>query len=321
MRVLIIQTGGLGDWLFTTPLIQAMRKQFPGVTVSVVVSAATSERIQPGSFEAVFTFSSPASLLKRIAGKRYDWVIDLEGRWFSRLLASLVGARRLSPEMARTSNGKHIVDMFFQAVEPLKVIHEGYPIEFEIPFKDEVPMEWLPEPFRKGFVAFCIDAPFETRRLPLKRMIELCDKINKPVILLGSSGTSAIGESIERFFSRTEDGNAFEEGLRELNKKTIVFNGCGKFNLNQMASLVRQARHVFTFDNDFVAIASAFQKNIITIWGNTVPSAGRYPYNTRFLILENNKLSCRPCSPNGYSACPLKHFRCMNELVFDFYIP
>ena len=39
-----------------------------------------------------------------------------------------------------------------------------------------------------------------------------------------------------------------EEGLQsEFNKKTIVFNAC-KYSLNQSASIVKQATHVFSHD-------------------------------------------------------------------------
>ncbi len=62
-------------------------------------------------------------------------------------------------------------------------------------------------------------------------------------------------------------------------------------------------------------IAAAFQKNIISIWGNTVPAFGMYPYypkgKEKGAIIELSKLSCRPCSKIGYPSCPKGHFKCM----------
>jgi ADP-heptose:LPS heptosyltransferase len=58
-------------------------------------------------------------------------------------------------------------------------------------------------------------------------------------------------------------------------------------------------------------IAAAFKKEILTVWGNTVPEFGMYPYETKYTNFEVSNLSCRPCSKIGFVACPKKHFKCM----------
>jgi hypothetical protein len=59
----------------------------------------------------------------------------------------------------------------------------------------------------------------------------------------------------------------------------------------------------------------------VSIWGNTIPDFGMtpyYPLNTEIdqKILEVSELSCRPCNKIGYTACPKKHFKCMQEIDF-----
>ena len=69
-------------------------------------------------------------------------------------------------------------------------------------------------------------------------------------------------------------------------------------------------------------IAAAFKKDIISVWGNTVPQFGMYPYfgtdinhqTPNSTILEVLKLSCRPCSKIGFEKCPKGHFMCMKEI-------
>ena len=68
-------------------------------------------------------------------------------------------------------------------------------------------------------------------------------------------------------------------------------------------------------------IAAAFKKKIISVWGNTVPEFGMYPYYGKFQI-SNSKfqitgLRCRPCSKIGYAKCPRGHFKCMRQLSMD----
>ncbi|RTQ44044.1 glycosyl transferase, partial [Hymenobacter gummosus] len=64
-------------------------------------------------------------------------------------------------------------------------------------------------------------------------------------------------------------------------------------------------------------IAAAFRKEIISVWGNTVPEFGMYPFRTEFRALEVEGLGCRPCSKIGYEKCPQGHFRCMRDIRID----
>jgi ADP-heptose:LPS heptosyltransferase len=63
-------------------------------------------------------------------------------------------------------------------------------------------------------------------------------------------------------------------------------------------------------------IAAALKKDIISVWGNTVPSFGFSPYfpGVHSKIIEVKGLSCRPCSKIGYDKCPKGHFKCMMEI-------
>jgi heptosyltransferase-2 len=75
---------------------------------------------------------------------------------------------------------------------------------------------------------------------------------------------------------------------------------------------------VVTHDTGLMHIAVAYKKPVVSLRGNTVPSFGMYPYypgnDSRYEIIQVNKLWCRPCSKIGYDKCPLGHFRCMNKI-------
>ena len=66
-------------------------------------------------------------------------------------------------------------------------------------------------------------------------------------------------------------------------------------------------------------IASAFHKIIISVWGNTIPAFGMYPYlpDPGSRIIEIHGLKCRPCSKIGFGKCPENHFRCMKNINND----
>jgi heptosyltransferase-2 len=43
-----------------------------------------------------------------------------------------------------------------------------------------------------------------------------------------------------------------------------------------------------------------------------------YPYKTHHVNIENTALACRPCSKIGFNTCPKGHFKCMEDLHFEF---
>ena len=115
-----------------------------------------------------------------------------------------------------------------------------------------------------------------------------------PIIALGSLEDKNISDVLEKKFPH-------------------VINACGKYSINQSASIIKQADWVITSDTGLMHIAAAFNRKIISIWGNTIPEFGMGPYlpNKENKILEVKNLGCRPCSKLGYKSCPKGDFKCM----------
>lgn len=334
LKILVLRFSSIGDIVLTTPVPRTLKTQLDAEVhyctkpqyQAILESNPYIDRIH--TLDGKFDF-----LVRRLKQEQFDYVIDLHHNLRTLIIKKRLGARsysfpKLNVEKWLMVNLKidklpnaHIVDRYMETIAPLGVKMDSLGLDYFIPEKDEVESDWLPETHRGEYIAYAIGAQYNTKKLPVDRMIELCDKINKPIILLGDKNDREVGEQVARFFERTEASQDYEEKLTELGKKTIIFNACGKFNLNQSASIVRQAQYVFTHDTGLMHIAAAFKKNIFCIWGNTIPAFGMYPYRTKFTILENNKVDCRPCSKIGYQHCPKKHFRCMRGIVFDFYLP
>src|SRR5690606_22819957 len=132
---------------------------------------------------------------------------------------------------------------------------------------------------------------------PVEKWKAFCEQCPYPIILLGGEEDRAAGEQI-----------------READKDGKIYNSCGKFKLNESADLVKKAKVVISNDTGLMHIAAAFNKPVISLWGNTTPEMGMFPYygnndlkktiSTRFVIVENKNISCRPCSKIGYPQCP-----------------
>jgi len=334
MKVLVIRFSSIGDIVLTTPVVRALKTQLNDAEVHYATKAQYKSLLEANPYidKSFYLENELGSLIAQLRSERYDCIIDLHNNLRTRIIKMALGVKaysfnKLNFEKWLLVNFKinklptlHIVDRYLKTAQSLGVKSDALGLDYFIPEKDEVPLEWLPETHQQGYVAFAIGAQHATKKLPVTRMIELCDRINKPIVLLGSAEDFSVGDQIRIFFERPQASD-FETGLKELNKKTTIYNACGKFNLNQSASLIKNARYVFSHDTGLMHIAAAFKKEIFSIWGNTIPEFGMYPYRTRFTVLENKKLDCRPCSKIGHKVCPKGHFKCMKEIVFDFYLP
>lgn len=333
-KILIIRFSSIGDIVLTTPVIRGLKTKFPESEIHYCTKSSYKIILEENPYvDKIHELTeSLSSLIDNLKKEKFDIIIDLHNNLRTSIIKLRLNAKAYSFDKLNYEKwlmvnlkinklpNKHIVDRYMETVAPLSVKPDTLGLDYFIPEKDEVPSKWLPETHRKEYVAYAIGAQHNTKKLPFSRMIELCDKINKPIVLLGGKDDAETGDKIQHFFERNLE-SGYEEGLTELNKKSIIYNACGKFNLNQSASIVKNATYVFTHDTGLMHIAAAFKKEIFSIWGNTIPSFGMYPYKTKFTVLENNKIYCRPCSKIGYEKCPKGHFKCMKDIVFDFYIP
>lgn len=335
MKILILRFSSIGDIVLTTPVIRTVKTQLEKAEVHVATKAQYRELFTANPYvdKMHYLVDSLGELISSLRAERFDYVIDLHHNLRTLRVKRALGVKSFSYDKLNVEKwlkvnlkidhlpNMHIVDRYMKTVESLGVHMDALGLDYFIPEKDEVPLEWLPDGFQGEYVVYALGAQHGTKKLPVQKMIELCDRINRPVVLLGGPEDAAIGDQVAAFFSRIGEGQDMGEGLKRLGKKTIVYNGAGKFNINQSASVIKKARYVFSHDTGLMHIAAAFKKEIFSIWGNTIPAFGMYPYRTKFTILENSRLSCRPCSKIGYDKCPKGHFQCMKDLFLDFYLP
>lgn len=331
MKVLILQLSTASDVVLTTPLVRLIKIQLDA-EVHILVNQENQGLLSNNPYiDEVYTHKSWSNSFRILKGQKFNSTIDLNRSSGTLLISFFISGKVYSLKQQRIKHWllstfklnllstSHLVDRQIKLVSSLGINMDNLGVDYFIPEKDIVENSWLPESHQAGYAALIIHSDFATKKLPVKRLIELCDRINKPVVLIGKEEDREVSRQVEDFF---RPGTAEEEKeIESLNKKTAIFNACGKFNVNQMASLIEKANWVFSYDSEFMHIAAAFKKSIFSIWGNTLPEYGKYPFRTQFTIFENKKINCRPCSRKGHTKCPKRHFKCMNDLTFDFYLP
>jgi len=317
MKVLVIRFSSIGDIVLCSPVLRCLKK-IPGKEIET--HFLTKKQFL--SFAQNYPYidkihvldNNLPEVIETLRRENFDFVVDLHKNLRSLKVKMALGKPsrsffKLNLRKWLLTNLKmdmmprvHIVTRLMDAARPLGIANDGEGLDFFIPDGDVVDVKTWGVPFNKGFIAFVIGGTHFTKRLPAEKIIEICRLIDKPIVLFGGKDDEEAGLHIE---------SALPEK---------VFNGCGKFSLNTSASIVKQSIAVITHDTGLMHIAAAFRKPIASVWGNTVPGFGMYPYfpeyhnRHRSRIFEVADLSCRPCSKIGYKKCPRGHFKCMRNI-------
>jgi ADP-heptose:LPS heptosyltransferase len=323
MKVLVIRFSSIGDIVLTTPVVRCLKQQQPACEVHYLTKMAYSSLLayNPHIDKLLYLQDDLEETMQQLKKEKYDYVIDLHHnirtlRVKKALKVKSYSFPKLNVQKWLLTNfkinlmpDKSIVERYFETVKALNVHNDGKGLDYYLPPK-KISSQDIPMSHWGGFVGCVIGGSYATKKLPVAQWRKFCELVPYPVMLLGGP----------------ED---LEEGMDiAAQDKIKIYNSCGKFNLNESAELVKYARVIVSNDTGLMHVAAAFQKPVLSFWGNTSPGMGMFPYygynnlNDRIaaqsVIMENKGLGCHPCSKLGYRKCPKGHFKCMNELDMNF---
>jgi ADP-heptose:LPS heptosyltransferase len=308
-KLLFIRFSSIGDIVLTSHTIRNAKLQIAEVEIHFLTKETFASILTANPYiSRVFSIQqTPAEVLPQLKAEKYDAIIDLHNNVRSWRVKKGLGIKsfsfnKLNIEKWMLVNFKtnrlpdvHIVDRYLATLAEYGVKDDGLGLDYFIPPGVEIEKSALPETHSNGYVAFVIGGSYNTKMLPIEKAVSVCRKINKPVLLLGGPDDRQRGSEMV------------------LRSGRHVWNACGLFTLHQSALLVKNSACVIAHDTGLMHIAAAFGKPVLSVWGNTVPEFGMYPYRPGIgsKKMEIKNLPCRPCSKLGFSKCPKKHFYCM----------
>lgn len=298
VKVLIIRFSSIGDIVLTTPVIRNVKEQLNDGDVEVHY---LTKRQYKGILEnnpyidkLHFIDEKVAPILDELKDECFHYIFDLHRNLRSSQVKRGLGVmdftfKKYNLQKWILVNFKinkmpdvHIVDRYMETTKAFQIVNDQKGLDYYIPKVDEVKLDVFPKEFQNGYIAFAIGGQHQGKILPNHKIVEICDGLKTPVILLGGKEDAENGDAIVS------------------KSKSHVYNAAGKFSLNQSASILQQATAVISHDTGLMHIASALKKKVISIWGATVPEFGMYPYlpGAGSKIIEPNGVS-RPYSKLG----------------------
>jgi heptosyltransferase-2 len=310
-KILCIRFSSIGDIILTTPIVRALKYKYPDAEIHVVTKVQNVQMWNENPY--VFAVHAYEGSIWKLANKLrkigFDAIVDLHKNLRSHLLCALLfkwpyqidkftaeRKLRVKKKINRIPK-KHLVDRNFEALKSLGIENDLKGLDFFIPKNQEInPMDIG---VKGKYIVYALGAQHITKVLSYPKMIELCDRLQAQIVLIGDEWDAHYGYRLSTLFPDK------------------VIDYCNKTSIAQSASLMRQAEFVITHDSSMMHIASALKKKIFVIWGSTHIDFGMYPYQTEFVSIANNDLPCRPCTTQGTNYCPLYHFDCMNKISLE----
>jgi ADP-heptose:LPS heptosyltransferase len=333
MRLLVIRTSAMGDVALTTPVLRALRQQYP--EVELVLLTRPSFKPFFYSFNGLTLFFT--DLKKKHKGlpglirlfmdlyrsDRYDIVIDLHDVLRSRILRLLFSLKGVPSfiidkgrsEKRRIISGKKKAQLKHSVVRYIETFaRAGFPLTF-------IEGPWIiPSPKALSKIASLTGsadalkigvAPWARHKLkvwPEEHMIRLLEMIseNHKAIFFFFGGNEE-KEQLSAFEARIEGS----------------LNTNGILDLDEELALMSKLDLMIAMDSSNMHMAALTGTKVISVWGGTDPISGFGAWmqpEDHSIRIPIDELSCRPCTIYGKGECIRGDFACMNwlrpEIVF-----
>lgn len=310
VKFLVIRFSSIGDIVLTSPVVRCLKNQVKGAEIHFLTKKQFEPVVRNNPYiDKVWILDGKLEeVVKEIKEAYPDYIIDLHHNLRTslvkkRLKLAAFSFNKLNFEKWLIVNfninrlpALHIVDRYLETVKAFDVQNDQEGLDYFLDPSDSILPGLIAKDIPQEFHVLVIGAQHFTKKMPPSMLADLCGQIKLPVVIIGDKTDSAAAKEI-----------------LDLAGNLKIIDTTGKLTINQSAYLVQQSRSVITHDTGMMHIAAAFKKKIISIWGNTIPEFGMYPYlpGNDSKIFEVKGLSCRPCSKIGFKECPKKHFRCM----------
>lgn len=323
MKFLVIRFSSIGDIVLASPVLRCLKTQVSTAEVHFLTKKSFRAVTEANPFVDRFFYLDDDidAVIEELKKEDYDYVIDLHKNFRSGRVRKALGKQSFVIDKLNTEKflltklhinrmpGRHITLRSLDTLRAFGVSDDGGGLDYFIPEKEKISEDDIPATHHAGYIAMVIGASYPTKKLPVYKLRELCEKIDHPIILVGGKEDAREGEQVAEV------------------DPAKIYNACGKFSLNESADIVRRSKLVISHDTGLQYIACAFNKPVIALWGSTSPLLDVEPYYGRAADGQLIKapydnvlvpgLPCQPCSKYGNNKCPRGHFKCMKMQDID----
>jgi lipopolysaccharide heptosyltransferase II len=336
---LLVRLREIGDVVFTTPAVQALRRHFPGAHISYVVEPAAAPIVQrnPHLDDVIVAprrrglrgLLGDLALARRLRAARYDLAIDFHGGPRASLLTWLSAAReRVGYTIVgrswmytrrvgrpRALRPRHSVENQWDLLTPIGIgppDRSMFPVE--MPLDDAARQRIDARLAAAGVggnevaIVVHVSAGNPFRRWPIGHFVALVtalaqrDARRRIIITSGPSEHDAADRVIAEARAQLEPAAA-ERVL-----------SCGEFSLAELRALAERAALYIGGDSGPLHVAATTRVPIVGLYGPTLPARSAPWRDPRWIdvAVDAGNLPCRPCDQR---VCAPGDFRCLTSIA------
>jgi ADP-heptose:LPS heptosyltransferase len=337
-KILLIRLRLIGDVVFTTPAVRAIRQQFPDAHLTYVVEEAAAPVLEgnPHLDEVVVLkrsgglrqLAGDVALARRLRSARYDVVVDFHGGPRSSLLAWLCGAPvRIGYAVVGRSWMYTLRIPRSRELRPRHSVENQWDLlaAFHIPppTPSTFPVEMAADPRARAVVSARLEAAgvhaghrlivahvsanSTFRRWPRDSFAETVATLaaasadRRVIVTSGPSESDAVDHVVRGAWRRLGDAQA-DRVLQ-----------CGEFSIAELRALLDQAALYIGGDTGPLHVASTTRIPIVGIFGSTLPVRSG-PWRSTADVTEAVDVGPLPCRPCDQRVCAPGDFRCLTWL-------
>lgn len=318
-KILIMQTAFIGDVILATALIEDVKKIFPQAQIDFLLRNGNESLLfkHPHIHQLWIwnkhknKWKNLFALLKKIRNEKYNLVLNPHRHLSSGILTAFSLANQ---KIGFKSNP---LSIFFSKSYPYKSQHSKHEIErnalllsnwktdkislpklYPLENDKQIASTFLP---KDEFITFSPSSVWDTKRLPIKKWVELSQLWKGKIFILGSKNDWPLAEDI---IQKSENKN--------------IENLCGKLNLMASAAFMPFAKMNYVNDSAPLHLCIASNAPVKVFFCSTSPLYGFGAFGREGAEIESQeKINCKPCGVHGRKKCPKGHFNCGNTINIE----
>lgn len=284
-RILIINVNWIGDVIFTTPFIRAVREANPGAYIACLLHPRCCEMLESNPrLNEVIIYDEEGkhrgllgklALINSLRKKRFDTAFILHRSFTKALVAYLSGIRQrigyptkrraiLLTKVAEEPAGEalHKVEYFLNLARAVGIEAQDASYEFFIEDSDRRSVRKLLESNGVApdslLVTICPGGNWDPKRWPKENFAKAADliaeKFKARIAIAGAKKDIALAEDIRKMM------------------RSLPLITCGRTTLKELGALVERSGLVVANDTGPMHIAVAMGSKVIALFGPTSPA-------------------------------------------------
>ena len=324
-RILIRTTNWIGDAVMTTPVVRAVRRNFPDAHIGVLAKPWVAPVFNANPHVDEVLIYDAKGLHKGFSGKQRQAIKLRQGRWDAGIVlpnsfesALLFAMARIPIRIGYKTQLRHFLLTHPVFLDPQLKDHSHETDHYLRLLKlsglqiDHSGLELMIDPEDQGrghdllrengidetetVIGINPGAAFGTaKRWPAERFAQLADllaeKYNARILIFGGPGEEDVAQLIET----------------SMTHPPLILSG--KTTLGEAMALVDKCNLLVTNDSGLMHIAAALHRPLVAIFGPTNPITTG-PLDVHAKIVRE-PIECSPCLKRE---CPLVHHACMDRI-------